>query len=183
MRKLKESRTEQRMAHYDAADVNGKLIILLRDIGHALRFFHEGKGSQKRILMLLLESGRITQRELTEMLGLQPGSVSEVIAKLENAGLVVRTSSTEDRRTADIVLSEEGKRQAMEACAQRGIRNAQMFSCLSEEEKTQLLSLLEKINRDWGTRYPGAAEMMKPPKRCLDSHGHPDKTPHFGHEE
>lgn len=97
-----EKRTAQRRAHYEREDVNGRLVINLRDIGHTLRDLSEGRGSQKRILILLLETGPITQRELTERLGIQPGSASEVIAKLENAGLVTRTESEADRRTVDI---------------------------------------------------------------------------------
>lgn len=148
-----EARHAQYEAHYQASDVNGRLIINLRDISHTMRSLYEGKGSQKRILIILNEVGIITQRALTERLGIQPGSASEVIAKLENAGLVVRTLSEEDRRTADITLTDEGKRLAMEATAHRNKRHAEMFSCLSEQEKRSLLSLLEKITEDWECRY------------------------------
>lgn len=136
-----------------AAEVNQKLILNLRDISHTMRSLYEGKGSQKQVLMVLLKTGRITQRELTARLGIQPGSASEVIAKLEHAGLLVRVPGEEDRRTADILLTEAGMRQAREASAQRERRHEQMFSCLSEEEKAELLALLEKVNRDWDTRY------------------------------
>lgn len=148
----------QRMAYDNTADVNNRLIMNLRDISHTMRALYEGRGSQKRILMVLLETGNITQRALTERLGIQPGSASEVIAKLENAGLIVRISSSEDRRTADISLTEEGRKQAMEARIQREQRHEQMFSCLSEEEKIQLLALLGKVNDDWEIRYRDAAK-------------------------
>lgn len=139
--------------HYNSEDVNGKLIMNLRDISHTMRALYEGKGSQKRILMVLNEVGTITQRELTFRLGIQPGSASEVIAKLESAGLLARSSSETDRRTSDISLTEEGKRQAEEAIRQRRQRHEDMFSLLNEEEKVQLLSTLEKINADWEERY------------------------------
>ena len=80
----KERQTKSdRLKHYQEADIPKKLIINLRDINHVMRSLYEGKGSQKRILIVLNEVGNITQRELTERLGIQPGSVSEVIAKLE----------------------------------------------------------------------------------------------------
>lgn len=144
---------KQHMAHAQAADINDRLIIHLRDISHTMRFLYEGKGSQKRILIILNETGTITQQALTKRLGIQPGSASEVIAKLEHIGLIVRTPSRTDRRTVDIALTEEGKKQAREAAAQRSKRHEEMFSCLSEAEKSQLLSLLEKINADWEQRY------------------------------
>ena len=46
-----------RKAHYEQEDVNGRLVINLRDIGHTMRDMSEGRGSQKRILTVLLETG------------------------------------------------------------------------------------------------------------------------------
>ena len=143
----------QRVAHYNASDTNDKLIFNLRDISHTMRSLYEGKGSQKRILMILNETGIITQRALTERLGIQPGSASEVIAKLESAGLIIRRPCEDDRRTAVIELTADGKEQAVLALEQRHSRHKEMFSCLSDSEKTQLLALLEKINEDWEKRY------------------------------
>lgn len=137
----------------DDLDLDSKLIMNLRDLGHMVRFLFEGKGSQKRILIILHEQGSMTQRELTERLGVQPGSASEVIGKLENAGLIQRTPSSQDRRTADIQLTPIGQIQAKEAAQQRKIRHQEMFCCLSAEEAGTLLMLLEKLNADWDRRY------------------------------
>lgn len=160
-RERKEWKHARRMEHYHAADTNGKLIINLRDLSHTMRFLYEGRGSQKRVLIILNEVGTITQRALTERLGIQPGSASEVIAKLENAGLIIRTPSEEDRRTVDIVLTQRGKELAVTAADQRNHRHAEMFSCLSESEKTELLSLLEKVNADWERRYQDVEEEQR----------------------
>ena len=138
---------------YDSLDMNNKLIWNLRDIGHTMRHISEGKGSQKRILMILNESPNITQSELTERLQIRPGSVSEVIGKLEAAGLIVRRPSETDRRTTNIMLTETGKAVAEEAHVQRAKRHNQMFSGLSDEEKEALLQLLEKVNADWDVKY------------------------------
>ena len=132
------------MAHYHDADMNEKLILNLRDIGHMMRFLYEGKASQKRILIILNEVGRITQRDLTERLGIQPGSASEILSKLESAGLILRTQNEADRRTTDVCLTDAGRELAAEALAQRQKRHEEMFSCLSEKEKQELLSLLER---------------------------------------
>lgn len=144
------------MARYPAENINRKLVINLRDISHTMRFLYEGRGSQKRVLIVLSEVGAITQRELTQQLGIQSGSASEVIAKLEQTGLVVRSPSETDRRTTNISLTEEGVRQARTALEQRKLRHEEMFSVLTSEEKEQLLSLLEKVNGDWEKRYQEA---------------------------
>lgn len=149
------SKEKQDSVNYNTLDIDNKLIINLRDLGHMIRFLFEGKGSQKRILIILHETGKITQRELTKRLGIRPGSASEVIGKLESAGLIRRTMSKEDRRTTDIELTETGKIRAKEAAEQRKKRHKEMFFCLSEEEKQIFLELAEKLNRDWSDRYGG----------------------------
>lgn len=167
-----EHHREERKKHYNAADVNEKLIFNLLDLCHGMRFLYEGKGSQKRILIILNEVGAITQQKLTERLGIQPGSASEVLAKLEAAGLITRTPNELDRRTTDIKLTESGKQQALEAAKQRQMRHEEMFSCLSEDEKSELLSLLEKLSADWEQRYHDNHH---------HHHGHGEH--HHGHDE
>ena len=134
-------------------DINNKLIINLRNLSHTMRSLYEGRGSQRRILIILNETGCITQRKLTQRLGIQPGSASEVISKLEGRGLIYRQPSETDHRTSDILLTEEGEKRAVEALEQRNSGHKEMFSCLSDGEKQQFLFLLEKVNEDWERRY------------------------------
>lgn len=149
-----ENHNVWRKAHYDAVDINDKLVINLQDLSHTIRILYEGRGSQKQILMILEEIGRsITQQELTELIRIKPGSASEVLAKLENAGYIRRTPSEIDRRTVDVELTTSGKLYAAEARRGRVERHEEMFSCLSGDEKKELLLLLEKINSDWEWRY------------------------------
>lgn len=138
---------------YDVLDTNSRIIRNLRNIGHTLRWISEGKGSQQRVLIVLLEMGPVSQSELTLELGIQPGSASEVLKKLENAGLIARTPNPADHRTAVVQLSENGRAAAEEAKRRRTCRHSQMFHCLSEEERKTLLALLEKVNDDWQTQY------------------------------
>ena len=171
-----ELRRKERKAHYDAADRNDKLIINFRDINHTMHFLYEGRGSQKRILIVLLEAVTITQRRLTKRLGIQPGSASEVLAKLEKGGLITRKESLTDRRTTDIMLTKQGEVLAKEAAAQRKIRHEEMFSCLTEEEKSTLLTLLEKVNADWRERYQAAEE------HSCRKRGHNSESHHYESE-
>lgn len=168
-----DSHHEAYISHYDAADINDKIIMNIRNISCMMRFLYEGKASQKRILIILKEAERMTQRDLTERLGIQPGSASEILSKLESAGLIVRTQNETDRRTTDICLTDSGRELAAEAFAQRQKRHEEMFSCLSEEEKQKLLSLLECICADWKTRYGANGN--------LHGHRHPHEHPHEHH--
>lgn len=141
------------MNRYEKQDINNKLIWKFRDIGHTLRHISEGKGSQQRILIMLNELGPISQNELTQQLGIQPGSASEVIIKLETAGYITRTPSEKDRRTTVVQLTEAGTAAAQQAAAMRAERHEQMFDSLNVGEKETLLSLLEKLNADWEQKY------------------------------
>lgn len=155
-----------RMGRHQSADMNDRLVMSLRDVSHLMHKQYEGKASQKRILIILHESGTLTQRELTERMGIRPGSASEILSKLESAGLIVRSANETDRRNVDVRLTDEGARQALDAVGQRQRRHQEMFSCLSEEEQQTLLSLLEKVHKDWEGRFGG----------CHDHHG-----AHHGH--
>lgn len=138
---------------YGSLDQNNKLIWNFRDIGHTMRQIFEGRGSQKRILILLRETAGMTQKELTARLGVQPGSASEVLSKLERVGLILRTPSETDHRTANIRLTSDGEMLAKEAADQRMERHEQMFAVLSGEEKDTLIALLEKINVHWDRTF------------------------------
>ena len=76
-----------------------------------------------------------------------------MLAKLEKSGLIVRTENPDDRRTTYINLTNQGQILAEEAMMQRKKRHKEMFSCLTEDEKSTLLALLEKVNADWQQRY------------------------------
>ena len=91
----------------------------------------------------------MTQRALTEHLGIQPGSASEVIGKLEKAGFISRVTSDEDRRTADIRLTDAGRAQAEGQDAKQQEKLREMFAALTDEEKESLMSILEKLNISW----------------------------------
>ena len=86
-------------------------------------------------------------------LGIRPGSASEVLTKLEHNGLIRRSPNSADGRTMDISLTEEGQQQSLLARQQRIRRHDEMFACLSEEEKQELLALLGKLNGAWGERW------------------------------
>lgn len=138
---------------YGKLDRNNKLIWNFRDIGHTMRHISEGKGSQQRILIMLNENGPITQSELTQQLGVQPGSASEVLIKLEGAELIERLPSEKDKRTTLVCLTEAGRTEAKRLGNLRAERHERMFSALSEDEKDVLLHLLERINADWDQQY------------------------------
>lgn len=125
---------------------------LARNLRHVSKWMHRGKDGQARVLMMLDHHEGMSQKHLTNRLELQPASVSELLAKLETAGLVVKSQSEEDRRTVNLYLTEEGK-QAVQSAREEGKKKyEEMFRCLEESEKKQLNDLLEKLGSNWHHR-------------------------------
>jgi len=163
--------------NYEEMGIEEKLFVLLGKLGRMGYGAFDGKSSQNRILHILSKAERMTQRELTEQLGIRPGSASEIIKKLETAGLIVRQSNSEDRRTVDIALTDAGKAQVEENDSQFGHTNHALFESLSDEEKQQLLALLEKLGQDWHNRFRGEGRSEhkhhgKDDREHACSHGH-----------
>lgn len=129
----------------------GKLAAQLRGCGHYL--YHNGlpKASQLRILYILSANGSMSQRLLQDVLGVKPGSLSEILGKLENAGYIARSKNEQDKRGVDIVATEEGRQAVSALKSQHEAAMHGMFGALDSQEQQQLSALLEKLLAAWRT--------------------------------
>ena len=130
------------------ADGDAGLYARLRQCGHYL--FHNGKdhSSQRKVLMILSEcDGEMTQRELTEKLGIQRASVSELLGKLEKKEYINRSQDEQDRRRVQISITEKGTAALQEETQTQNEQD--LFSILSEEEKNSLYVILGKLVQNW----------------------------------
>lgn len=126
-----------------------KITKLLRFCGRTLHQGMGGKCSQDRIIMILYKKGEMTQRDLTDIVGIKSGSMSEILGKIEERGLICRVKSEEDKRSVNIVLTKEGEREARAVREKRSAMEEKMYECLTEEEKICLTELLEKLADAW----------------------------------
>lgn len=122
------------------------LYALMRACGHVL--YHQGgrKSGQGRILRIFSHCESMSQRELQEILGIQTGSLSEILAKMESAGLIERERDETDRRRSIVRLTQTGRDRAGKC---RAGEHPDMFSALNEEQKNQLKELLSILLADW----------------------------------
>ena len=94
----------------------------------------------------------MTQRELTEELGIHRSSVSEVLGKLEKKELITRSQDEQDRRRVQIALTEKGANTVQEGKDTREDQGIEkMFAVLSEEEKNSLYTILGKLLKEWNS--------------------------------
>ena len=85
---------------------------------------------------------------LTEELRINPSSVSEMISKLENDGYVKRTVDPTDKRATLISLTELGEARAAELQDEKNEKLDKAFGNLTDDEKEQLIALLEKLTAE-----------------------------------
>ena len=86
-----------------------KAVASLRRCGHIL-YHHIGeKRGQTRVLELLTEKKTLPQQQILEQLGVQPGSGSELLSKLEGRGLIERVRDEADNRRVLVHLTAQGR--------------------------------------------------------------------------
>lgn len=124
------------------------LVHALRRCGHLLYHKFNLNGSQMRILLVLRDEP-MTQKELTDRLRIQPGSLSEILTKVERAGLIEKHRSSTDRRNFELALTEEGRRQA-DWFEKAQVEQADLLAApLDDDQKAQLRSLLQTLITHW----------------------------------
>jgi DNA-binding MarR family transcriptional regulator len=99
--------------------------------------------TQYIIMMVMWERKKLTVKELGEYLYLDSGTLTPVLKKMEDRGILSRTKGTHDGRNLHITLTKEGEDLKEEAVQIPG----QMVGCipLSAEEAASLYQLLYKI--------------------------------------
>lgn len=65
---------------------------------------------------------------------------------MERAGLIVRRKNEQDKRNADVALTEQGKTAAVEAIQNRQSYADELFGALPQRKKQQLVGLLDALH-------------------------------------
>ena len=82
----------------------------------ATRLFFEFSGQttlsprQYGVLIILSKAGQLSQKELSDIIRIDPSTLGEILRRMAARGLLARRTSTEDRRKVVLSLSNSGKR-------------------------------------------------------------------------
>lgn len=131
-----------------AAGSDEQLTALLRHCGKFI-YYHSRPGMQQGIVLQMLRDGPMTQGQIQERLGTQPGSVSELISKLEKKKLLQRQRSETDRRKVLLTLTEKGGEMSQRHTEYPATG---IYQALTETERETLAQLLSKLLLDWKER-------------------------------
>ena len=103
--------------------------------------------SQTSALMSVYKAGPMTPGELAAKEGVQPPSMTRVIAGLEELGLVSRRAHPSDGRQAIVELTDHGHSRIEEEVTERERWLDQQIADLAPDERAELARAVEIIDR------------------------------------
>lgn len=127
---------------------------------------------QAKLLVEISKNDGASQRELAEKLDVRPSSMTEMLSKLENNGFIFRKQDQKDQRVSHIHLTDEGKKIVEEVEKSKDEFEKNFFSALTEDEREQLLLLIEKLCSGLENDDNNGHKMFHHCSRCHHRHNH-----------
>ena len=134
--------------HDDMAD---KVIVALRRVIRAVDLHSRtlvashGLTGPQALILKALQGGSLSAGELAIRVSLSQGTVTDILNRLEQRGLVRRIRDREDRRRVLVETRDAGMALIEQSPPLLQERFVQRFSNLQEWEQTQLLASLQRI--------------------------------------
>lgn len=110
----------------------------LRDLGLAI--------GQLPVLVTLKRNGALSQAELAHIAQVEQPSMAQLLNRMERQGLVERVLDPNDARRRLISLTTQAAQRMPEGKAIMQSTSEQALEGFSSEERTQLFTLLERVN-------------------------------------
>jgi DNA-binding MarR family transcriptional regulator len=121
---------------------------VIRAIGLHSKQLNKTSGLTTPQLLIMLEIDKtsgVNSSQVAKNVNLSAATVTNILDRLENKGLVSRVRSTQDKRKVSLYLTEDGKAlllNAPQALQEHFIDN---FANLAQWEQSQLLSSMERL--------------------------------------
>ena len=100
---------------------------------------------QLRVLQIIAENDGCHPSEIAERMGVSQATVSVLIKKLEQFGLIERQQSAADRRQVDLILTDRGAEKIDSAPDALQQRYVAAFEALEDWEQAMLVAALERV--------------------------------------
>jgi MarR family 2-MHQ and catechol resistance regulon transcriptional repressor len=97
------------------------------------------------VLEVLYQKGKQTIQKIGNCILISSGSMTYVIDKLEQRGLISRNACPEDRRVIHVILTDDGKELMEEIMPKYHELVDSMFDSLNSNEAETLVHLLKKV--------------------------------------
>lgn len=113
-------------------------------------------------VLIVAASGEHTQTALVQLAGLDKTTLMVTLDQLEEAGLVERKVSSQDRRARVVALTPAGKRKLREADQILDRIRGEVLASLPADERTALVTALQRLVSG---RLAAPAKTSKPVRR------------------
>jgi DNA-binding MarR family transcriptional regulator len=100
---------------------------------------------QQLILAVLEEEEFLSPGEIAERVAMDNATLSGVLERMNEAGMIRKEGNPEDRRSLRVLLTPKAKRMRAELAAQREAINEEVTGKLSMEEKVLLKRMLRDL--------------------------------------
>lgn len=98
--------------------------------------------SQLRILQTLRKEGQLSSSAIAKITMLSQATVTAILDRMEQGGLITRERSTDDKRVVNIRISDKGLKELSAAPELPQAGFLREFRCLEDREKSLLVSSL-----------------------------------------
>ncbi len=107
---------------------------------------------QAVLLCVVCGKNGLTQTEIAEQLSIQGATVTNMLQRMEEAGLVIRRRDPEDNRLVRVYVTEAGRSKEAEISTQFLNMQEMLFKGLSVEERIVLRRLLQQLIQNMTTQ-------------------------------
>lgn len=125
-------------------DLSHHVLHLFADTGREDRLSQQ----QVELVCAVIVRGSVGMTELGRLLHVEKSNLSNLVDRLEQRGLVVRTRDPNDRRATQVTLTDEGTAVAMKVYHDVTGRVRQLLQRLPLDDQHNLAAVVRRIVRD-----------------------------------
>ena len=96
-------------------------------------------------LGFIKKSGSPPMKDVADFLAITPPSATSLIEGMASDKLIIRKPSSSDRRTVHLQITPKGEKVLSEGFKEMTAHMKEVFTCLTEKEKKQLILIYTKI--------------------------------------
>jgi DNA-binding MarR family transcriptional regulator len=125
-------------------DIFDELDRIMRLIRRSRGKDHRGRG-HRRILEAITVQGTMPTRELAVILDVRPSSLNEILGRMEEDGLIIRSRSESDQRVVLAGITEAGTAELQRIREAEKAFRTKVSDVLTAEEKETFMRLAQKF--------------------------------------
>ena len=159
-------------------EINVDFLFALFEVQRMLRLYADKQArrfgltrAQWAVLAKLERTEGLKQTEIADLMEIQPITLTRLIDKLYDAGLIERRSDDTDRRVNRLYLTEAARPLMAKLAVLRSEITRTALASLSNEETHQLVDQLESIKDNIRDALASAAQASRPNKIKEPSYG------------